>query len=226
MGRRPKHDYRPMMVAAARRALERGDEVSITAIAAELEVSPSLVHFYVGDRQRLVDEAWREILLAFVDDDLGEVASFAEARDWDGMAGLVQRVFSAERDAVHVTHVRAAVEALSSEALAAVIADATRTTIESWQSLLELSTAAGVVSTHLDSEAVARIVIALPLGMAVIGTDLDDRQRVALAEAWTTMLRAVLDPTFDPHVQVPQGSAGELAPAPPGEVRGAAPGVP
>lgn len=189
-----------MMVAAARRALERGDEVSITAIATELEVSPSLVHFYVGDRQTLVDEAWRKILMAFVADDLDDVRSFAEGRDWDGVSDLVQRIMAPDRDVVHLTHVRAAVEALNSAALAQIIADATATTIDSWRSLMELSAQAGIIETALDPEAVARIIMALPLGLAVVGgTDLDDVQRRSLATAWSTMIRATLDPDFDPH---------------------------
>ncbi|MGD9998934.1 MAG: TetR family transcriptional regulator [Ilumatobacteraceae bacterium] len=200
MARIAKADYLSLMVDAARRRLEAGDEVTIGAIAAELGVSAGLVHFYFGSRQALIDAAWRSIMMAFVANDQDDVTTFAETSDWDGVAELVRRIFSPERDLVHLTHVRAAVEAMRAPELRALLLEATDVTVASWKELIDRYSALGVVSTPLDSEALAMLFMAVPMGIAVVAPELTDRQRSTVAEAWAMMIRAVLDPTFTvPH---------------------------
>lgn len=63
-----------------------------------------------------------------------------------------------------------------------------------WDALLRHSLASGVVATDLEPRALAALVVALPLGLSAVLPDLDDVTRVAIADAWTAMLRAVLDP--------------------------------
>jgi AcrR family transcriptional regulator len=186
----------PLMIDAARRRLEAGDEVTIGAVAAELEVSPALVHFYFGSRQALVDAAWRSIMMAFVSSDQDDVVTFAETSDWDGVGDLVRRIFSPDRDVVHLTHVRAAVEAMRAPALRQLLVEATDVTVGEWKSLIDRYRAAGVVSTPLDGEALGLLFVAVPMGVAVVAPELTDRQRAIVAEAWATMIRAVLDPDF------------------------------
>lgn len=198
MGRTPKEDYVPLMVAIARRKLEAGEDVRIADIAAELEVSPSLVNFYFGDRQRLIDAAWRSLFEAYTADDLSEVSELARSEDWDGLRALVHRVFSPERDVVHLTHTRAAVEARRNAPLAELMAEVQDATIEQWRALLDRSAETGAVSTTLDHDAIARLVVAVPMGMGVVSPGLTDRQRCLIADAWFEMLRAVLDPAFHP----------------------------
>lgn len=196
MARAPKADYVPLMIAAARRRIEGGEEVSVTRIAEELEVSPGLVHFYFGDRQSLVDAAWREILMAYVNHDLGTVTELAEAANWDGIHDLVREIFSPERDSIHLAHIAASVEARRSEALAETFAEATTVTVESWQALMEVGMEMGLADTGLDTEAIGLMLMAMPLGVAVARPTLTDAQREHLADAWTAMIRAVLDPTY------------------------------
>ncbi|MGY6499459.1 MAG: TetR/AcrR family transcriptional regulator [Acidimicrobiales bacterium] len=196
MARAPKADYVPLMIAAARRRIEAGEEVSVTRIAEELEVSPGLVHFYFGDRQSLVDAAWREILMAYVNHDLGTVSELAEEANWDGIHELVRQIFSPERDDIHLAHVAASVEATRSEVLADTFAEATAVTVESWKALMEAGIEMGLADTALDTETLGLMFMALPLGVTAVRPDLSAEQREHLANAWTAMIRAVLDPTY------------------------------
>ena len=82
MARPPKEDWVPLMRSEAVKRLREGRDVKVMEIAEDLGTSPALVHFYFGDRQHLVDEAWREILWAYVDQDSERVAEFAKDRNW------------------------------------------------------------------------------------------------------------------------------------------------
>lgn len=188
----------PLMVSVARRRLEAGDEVRIADVAAELDVSPSLVNFYFGDRQHLVDAAWKEILLTHVDDDQDEVVGAIATHEWDMLRSLVERVFTPERDAVRATHIRGAIEARRNERLGEVIAEVHAATIAGWTRLVEEANAAGVTATGLEPGALARLIVSVPMGVTVVCPDLTDEQQADLADAWFTMLRAVLDPDFEP----------------------------
>jgi AcrR family transcriptional regulator len=179
--------------------LKDGRDVKVMDIAEELGTSPALVHFYFGDRQHLVDEAWREILWAFVEGDAGKVARFAEDRDWDGVGRLVRDILSEERDATHAAHVRAAGEGMASPDLAATLREVHESTIEKWVGLLRQSVEAGQVETNLDHDALATLIVAVPIGLAAVDPDMAPRRRRAIAEAYTAMLRAVLDAEYSPH---------------------------
>ncbi len=197
MARHARADYVPLMIEAARRRLAIGAEVRMSDIAEELGVSTSLVSFYFGSRQGLVDAAWRATFMAFVEDDQQNVAMSAVSQDWDGIRRLVDHIFSAERDEVHLTHVRAAVEAMRNPQLAEIIKDTNETTIGSWISLMEESISAGLGSTPLQPSALARLFVSVPLGVTLVDANLTTEQRDALAEAWWMMIRAVFDPTFE-----------------------------
>lgn len=198
------------MVAIVRRKLEAGEEVRIADLAAELDISPSLVNFYFGDRQSLIDAAWRNVFEAYVDDDLAEVDEYARDADWPGLRALVREVFSAERDVVHLTHTRAAVEARHNASLSELITAVQEATIDRWRTLLDRATEAGITSTTLDHEAIARLVVAVPMGIAIVSPELSDQARDALADAWYSMIRAVLDPSFGPSLSADSAAtAGE-----------------
>jgi AcrR family transcriptional regulator len=199
MARPPKEDWVPLMRQTAVKRLKEGRDVKVMDIAEELGTSPALVHFYFGDRQHLVDEAWREILWAFVDDDADRVAEFAQDRDWDGVGALVRDILSVERDSTHVAHVRAAGQGASSPDLAATLREVHESTIEKWVSLLKQSIAAGQAETRLDLDAIATLIVAVPIGLAAVDPDMDAGRRAAIAEAYTAMLRAVLDRDYSPH---------------------------
>jgi AcrR family transcriptional regulator len=186
------------MIEAATRRLLAGDEVRMTDIATELQVSGPLVHYYFSDRQELVDAAWREILLSFVDDDHERMVQHAGDADWDGVRALIEQVFAPERDAVHRTHLRATVEAATSEGLAAQLADAHEATITRWQTLMETAQRAGVIDSGLDTRAVATLAVAVSLGVAAVRPDPPAGERYAIAEAWTVLLRSALDPGYRP----------------------------
>lgn len=198
MARPPKADYVPLIVAAARRQLEAGEDVNITAIAKELGISPALVHFYVGGREALLVMAWREIFMAFVHDDHAAVAEAAANEDWERLGDIVQAVFAPERDEAHRSHIRAAAEAQRSEPLADLLEETTCHTVELWTRTIEHGIEAGIARTDLDPESIARLIVGAALGVTVACPTLDDRQRQELARTWTAMLRGILQPGFHP----------------------------
>ena len=199
MARPPKEDWVPLMRGEAVRTLKEGGEVKVMEIAERLGTSPALVHFYFGDRRHLIDEAWRDILWAFVDDDAGDVARFASDRDWDGVAQLVREILSPKRDDTHAAHVRAAGEGLASNDLRATLREVHEATIGRWVELLRTTIEAGQAETRLDLDAIATLVVAVPIGLAAVDPDMSPQRRRAVAEAYTAMLRAVLDSDYSPH---------------------------
>jgi AcrR family transcriptional regulator len=199
MARPPKDDWVPLMRGRAVERLKAGADVKVMEIAEELGTSPALVHFYFGDRQHLVDEAWREILWSFVEEDATEVAAFATGRDWDGVAALIRRILSPARDATHLAHIRAAAEGQHSSDLDGTLREVHEATIARWRDLIKESLAEGVISTELDADALATMIVAVPLGLAAVVPQLSPKRRKEVAKVYGAMLRAVLDPDFDPH---------------------------
>jgi len=199
VARPPKEDWVPLMREKAVARLQAGLDVKVMDIAEELGTSPALVHFYFGDRQHLVDEAWRDILWAFVDEDQESVAQFAKERDWDGVARLISDILSPERDAIHSAHVRAAGEGLRSDDLAATLREVHEATIANWVGVLAAAVEDGMVATDLDPDALATLVVAVPIGLAAIAPTMSQARRESVGRAYWTMLRAVLDPDYSPH---------------------------
>jgi AcrR family transcriptional regulator len=199
MARPPKEDWVPLMRQEAVKRLKEGRDVKVMDIAEELGTSPALVHFYFGDRQHLVDEAWREILWAFVDADSERVARFAQDRDWDGVAELVREILSDDRDTTHAAHVRAAGEGMGSPDLAATLREVHESTIEKWVDVLREGIEAGQAETRLDLDAIATLIVAVPIGLAAVDPDMEPERRSAIAKAYTSMLRAILDPEYSSH---------------------------
>ena len=199
MARPPKEDWVPLMRQKAVDRLKDGRDVKVMEIAEELGTSPALVHFYFGDRQHLVDEAWREILWAYVDDDTAEIARFAQDRDWEGVERLVRDILSADRDATHVAHVRAAGEGASSGDLRATLREVHESTIDRWVQLLRAGIEAGQAETPLDLDALATLIVAVPIGLAAVDPEMEPARRRAVATAYTAMLRAVLDADYSTH---------------------------
>jgi len=199
MARPPKEDWVPLMRGEAVKRLREGRDVKVMEIAEELGTSPALVHFYFGDRQHLVDEAWREILWAYVDEDSAAATAAAKARDWGGAAALVGRVLSEDRDAIHAAHVRAAGEGATSADLAATLREVHQATIERWLKILRHAVEDGSAETALDLDALATIIVAVPIGLAAVDPDMEPSRRAAIAKAYTAMLRSVLDGEFSAH---------------------------
>jgi AcrR family transcriptional regulator len=196
MARTAKADYRALMTQAARRRLENGEEVAVTGIASELDVSPGLVHFYFGDRQSLVNAAWHEILMAHVSDDLATVDQLAEEANWSGLRSLTDQVFHSSRDAIHLAHLRASMESQQNDELAQIFDAATDVTTRYWRDQISAGVAVGVARTPLSIHALAILIMSVPLGVSVAKPRLTQDERMALSEAWSTMLRAVLEPGF------------------------------
>jgi AcrR family transcriptional regulator len=199
MARPPKEDWVPLMRQEAVKRLQEGRDVKVMEIAEELGTSPALVHFYFGDRQHLVDEAWREILWAFVDQDSERVARFAQDRNWDGVAELVRDILSSDRDAIHTAHVRAAGEGLTSGDLGATLREVHESTIDNWVRLLREAIAAGQAETRFDLDALATLIVAVPVGLAAIDPDMEPARRRAVADVYTAMLRSILDADYSAH---------------------------
>jgi AcrR family transcriptional regulator len=199
VARPPKEDWVPLMRSEAVKRLREGRDVKVMDIAEELGTSPALVHFYFGDRRHLVDEAWREILWAHVEQDSERIAEIAEDRDWTGVSELVRDVLSEERDAIHAAHVRAAGEGIASADLGATLQEVHEATIDNWVQLLRRFIAEGQVQTRLDPDALATLVVAIPVGLAAVDPDMEPARRAAVAEAYTAMLRSVLDAGYSAH---------------------------
>jgi AcrR family transcriptional regulator len=201
MARPPKEDWVPLMREKAVERLQAGLDVKVMEIAEELGTSPALVHFYFGDRQHLVDEAWRDILWAFVEADSEQVAAFAKDRNWEGVAALISDILSEQRDAVHRSHVRAAGEGVRSADLSATLREVHEATIANWVALIRQAAADGAVSTPLDDDALATIIVAVPIGLAAVAPDMSPERRTNVARAYTAMLRSLLDPDYSAHAE-------------------------
>jgi AcrR family transcriptional regulator len=199
MARPPKEDWVPLMRAKAVERLQAGLDVKVMDIAEELGTSPALVHFYFGDRQHLVDEAWRDILWAFVEADSEQVAEFARDKDWEGVTALILDILSQQRDVVHRAHVRAAGEGVRSPDLSATLREVHEATIANWVALLRQAIADGSAETPLDHDALATLIVAVPIGLAAVSPDMSPERRANVAHAYSVMLRAVLDPDYSPH---------------------------
>lgn len=199
MSRPPKEDWVPLMRHEAVKRLQTGRDVKVMDIAEELGTSPALVHFYFGDRQHLVDEAWREILWAFVDLDAERVVRFMQDRDWEGVGELVRDVLSEDRDETHRAHVRAAGEGMASGDLRATLREVHESTIDRWIDLLRRATADGQAQTPFDLDALATLLVAIPIGLAAVDPDMEPARRRAVAETYTAMLRSVLDASYSAH---------------------------
>jgi AcrR family transcriptional regulator len=193
MARRAKEDYLLVMMEAAGRRLQAGEDVRVADIAAELGVTPGLVHFYFGDRRSLEDAAWRELIVSSVHEDLAAVAEIGAHQDWDAVRALIGEVLTAERSRVRETHLRGTVEGRRSPELAEVLAEEHERTIGAWEALISHAIDEGIASTALSPRAIAALVVAVPLGLTAILPEMDEGLRNELAEAWTAMLRAVLD---------------------------------
>jgi AcrR family transcriptional regulator len=196
MARTAKADYRSLMTQVARRRLENGEEVAVTSIAAELNVSPGLVHFYFGDRQSLLNSAWQEILMEHVDSDVAAVRNFAESSDWNGLRELSDRVFAEDRDELHLAHLRASLESQHDRDLSAIFNSATEITVAHWMEVIGAAVDTGTARTTLDHRALGILIMAVPLGIAVARPRLTEQERRTISHAWVTMLRAVLEPGF------------------------------
>jgi len=201
MARPPKEDWVPLMREKAVERLQAGLDVKVMEIAEELGTSPALVHFYFGDRQHLVDEAWRDILWAFVEADSEQVAAFARDRNWEGVAALISDILSEQRDAVHRSHVRAAGDGVRSADLSATLREVHEATIANWVALIRQAAADGAVSTPLDADALATIIVAVPIGLAAVSPDMSPERRQHVARAYAAMLRSVLDPDYSAHTE-------------------------
>jgi len=199
MSRPPKEDWVPLMRGEAVKRLREGREVKVMEIAQELGASPALVHFYFGDRQHLVDEAWREILLAYVHEDAERVAAFSQSRDWDGVAHLVRDVLAPDRDEVHAAHVRAAGEGMSSDDLRASLREVHESTIDTWVQLLRQGIEGGSAETDLDLDAIATLIVSIPIGLAAVDPEMEPSRRAGVAAAYTAMLRSLLDADYSAH---------------------------
>jgi len=197
MARTPKADYRPLIEEAALRRLVSGSEVTIASIAAELQISPGLVHFYCGSREELVAAAWRRVLDAYVYEDQERIAQGASGGDWEIVERLADEAFASDRDGSRRAHVRMVGDSFQSEVLAKLVHEHTCETVRNWKGILEMARDFGTVSTPLDLEALAMLIVGLPLGVTALGIDLTPEQRDHLAEAWSTMLQAVMRPDFD-----------------------------
>lgn len=51
-----------------------------------------------------------------------------------------------------------------------------------------------MIATDLDADAIATLIVAIPVGLAAIVPRLSVKRRREIARAYTMMLRAVLDP--------------------------------
>lgn len=197
MARPPKADYVNLMIKLVSKKLLNNEEIKIADVASELQVSPALVHFYFHDLKTLTDAAWQNIFMAFVNEDLDAVNEFAPGKDWDGVRNLIRAIFSAERDDIHFSHAKALTNRFNSEEFNTVVGETHEAQIDSWKNLMEKYTQAGVVKPVVDTQALAILFIAVPLGVALVKPELTPGERKNLSEAWLAMIRAVMDPDLN-----------------------------
>lgn len=196
MARPAKADYVPLMIELVSKKLLANQEVKIADIAQELQVSPALVHFYFNDLKTLIDAAWQNIFMAFVNEDLSAVDEFAPGKNWEGVKQLIDAIFSQERDEIHFAHARALSNRFNSEDFDALISETHESQIKAWQKLMEKYTNEGIVDPVVDPRALALLFVAVPLGVSLVRPALSPGERKSLSEAWLTMIRRIMDPDF------------------------------
>lgn len=194
MARPAKADYVPLMVQLVSKKLLANQEVKIADVASELSVSPALVHFYFNDLKTLINAAWQNIFMAYVNEDLAAVDEFAPGKNWEGVKQLIDEIFSEERDEIHFAHARTLSNRFNSEDFNALISETHEAQINEWQKLMEKYTKEGIVDPITDVRALALLFVAVPLGVSLVKPTLTPGERKSLSEAWLTMIRGIMDP--------------------------------
>lgn len=194
MARPAKADYVPLMVQLVSKKLLANQEVKIADVASELSVSPALVHFYFSDLKTLIDAAWQNIFMAYVNEDLAAVDKFAPGKNWEGVKQLIDEIFSEERDEIHFAHARTLSNRFNSDDFNALISETHEAQINEWQKLMEKYTKEGIVDPITDVRALALLFVAVPLGVSLVKPTLTPGERKSLSEAWLTMIRGIMDP--------------------------------
>lgn len=194
MARPARADHRRLIVEEAICRLLGGQEITVAALAKSLAISPALIHFYWGSRAEIVTEAWRVILRTHVAEDQGQVEKAAREDEWGMVTRLIADVFSARRDAPRQAHVRITAESFVDEGLAEVVREVNGEVVAEWRAIVEAAIARGVATTELDPEALAMLIVGVPVGITALGIELSEAQRRALIAAWDAMLKGVLNP--------------------------------
>lgn len=196
MARPAKADYVALMIDLVSKKLIANQEVKISDVAEELKVSPALVHFYFSDLKTLVDAAWQNIFMAFVNEDLEAIDHFAPGKDWEGVKTLIDAIFSPDRDSIHFAHAKALTNRFNSEDFNKVVQETHEGQINAWRELMDKYTKEGIVNPVVDARALATLFLAAPLGISLIKPDMTPGERKAMSDAWVTMIRAVMDPDY------------------------------
>jgi hypothetical protein len=88
---------------------------------------------------------------------------------------------------------------MASDDLRATLREVHESTIDRWKELLRQSVAEGLAETPLDLDAIATLLVAVPIGLAAVDPDMEPARRRAVAEGYTTMLRSLIDADYSSH---------------------------
>jgi AcrR family transcriptional regulator len=186
------------MIELVSKKLLKNEEVKIADIAIELNISSALVHFYFNDLKTLTDAAWQNIFMRYVDEDINAIDAFAPDKNWEGVKELIDQIFSQDRDLNHFAHAKALTNRFNSNEFNEVVEESHDAQIRLWKELMHKYTQEGIVDPVVDTKSLALLFIAAPLGIALVEPELSETERKGLANAWLTMIRAVMDPDFNP----------------------------
>lgn len=192
MTNKSKIDVQQLLLNRVASELVAGNSPIISELCRELGVSQSLVQYHFENRSNLISQAWGQVVLSSIDDDFQRLDEIGSVDDWDALSGFILEVFSEERSAVRLAHLRAISESHADSRLQEVVDAAQEQTFQLWRSLIQKHTATGVLKPTVSIDALALMFMGVPLGITAAKAKLSLVHQRELAEAWVTMLGHVL----------------------------------
>lgn len=192
MARRANDALVEKLVQLVARELRLGKTPLMNEVCAELGVSPSIVNHHFSDRQELLSQAWRSIVLASIDDDYQRLDAFGDGEDWEAVGAFIYEIFSPERQAARLAYLRAISEALGDEKLREIVEEAQERTRQGWHELLEKYVASGVLKPKVSVSFLAFFFAALPLGVTAVKFELTEAERKDISESWMNIMEMAL----------------------------------
>jgi AcrR family transcriptional regulator len=192
MARPQRADQRELLIAGVAKQLIAGEEAHVSKVCRQIGIVPSLANHYFPERTELIREAWLRIILSSIDDDYETLNAYAEKTDWAGVEEFIYGVFSGERHAVRVAHIRGIAASKMDAAFDQALMQAQLETTKLWRQFLQRFSDAGTVDAKASLDAIAIIFSALPIGISAVHEVLSETERREMADAWLKMLRAVL----------------------------------
>ncbi|MEY3561803.1 MAG: hypothetical protein RL068_955, partial [Actinomycetota bacterium] len=192
MSRPPRADFRELLIEEVCKQLLVGDKVHVAEACKSIGISPSLVNHYFRDKGELVREAWLRLVLAFIAEDYELLDRFGKTADWNGVETFIFQVFGPDRNSVRNAHIRGLAAGSLDAELGNQVQQSQLETTKRWFGLLKTYTDNDVLHPKVDLWSLAILFSAVPMGVTAVAGELGEQERLAMTQAWVSMLRAVL----------------------------------